>query len=153
MMLGRFEQFSGAIACIHRGISKIERDEMVKAGYKGIFAPCLLILYHHPDGIDAAALGRACDKDKAAVSRIIAEMQKLGLIYRKGENSYRAKLFLTPKGDRAAHYVCRKAVAAVEAAGRGLTEEERIVFYSCLNRIAANIRKIEKTGIPGNIEF
>lgn len=152
-MLGRFEQFSSAIACIHRGIAKIERDEMVKTGYKGIFAPCLLVMYHHPEGIDAAALCRACDKDKAAVSRIIAEMIKLGLISRKGDNAYRAKLFLTTKGERAAHYVCRKAVAAVEAAGRGLTEEERIVFYSCLNRIAASIQKIEKTGIPGNIVF
>ena len=33
-MISRFEQFSGAVACIYRCIQKIERVEMAKYGLK-----------------------------------------------------------------------------------------------------------------------
>lgn len=150
-MLKRFEQFSTAVACIQRAILKIERNEMVKAGYKGVFAPCLVAMHHHPEGIDAASLAKLISKDKAAISRILSEMGRLGLITRGLDhpNIYRAKLFLTPKGKQAAQYVCGKAVLAVQIAGQGMPKEEWDAFYSRLSRIASNLMKLEKTGLPG----
>ena len=75
-MLDRFEQFTAAISTIHRFVQKIERDEMEKYGLKGASAQYLLAMARYPEGITAAALCDVCDRDKAAVSRILSEMEK-----------------------------------------------------------------------------
>ena len=43
-MKTRFEQFSFMISGIYREIQKIERDEMIKHGYRGAFAVYLATL-------------------------------------------------------------------------------------------------------------
>ena len=70
-MLQRFEAFTAAISGIYRDIQKIERDEMEKYGLKGAYAQYLLALSHCPEGLSAAELCEVCDKDKAAVSRVL----------------------------------------------------------------------------------
>lgn len=149
-MRDRFEQFTSAISSIHRFVQKIERDEMEKYGLKGASAQYLLAMERYPDGVTAATLCDVCDRDKAAVSRILAEMESKGLIYRidNGENQYRALLALTPAGQEAADYVSRRAIIAVELAGQGLTDEDRKVMYTSLERIAANIQTLSREGIP-----
>ena len=82
-MLKRFEQFTSAIAAISRDVQRIERDEMEKHGLRGAFAQYLLALSRHPEGITAAGLCEVCDKDKAAVSRIVSEMDAKELILRE----------------------------------------------------------------------
>lgn len=148
-MVNRFAQFTGAISAIYRDIQKIERDEMEKYGLKGAFAQYLLAMDRHPDGITAAALCEECDKDKAAVSRILSEMEAKGLVLRHtGDGPYRAKLSLTDSGKKAAHYVSQKAVAAVELAGQGLSDPDRKIFYAALALIAGNLQTICREGIP-----
>ena len=78
-MLDRFQQFSFSVSEIHRYLLQIERDEMEKLGYNAYFAPYLVIMSRHPDGVTAVELGRSCDKDKAAVSRALNELEKQGL--------------------------------------------------------------------------
>lgn len=149
-MLRRFQQFSASVAAIHRDIQKIQRDEMEKYGLKGAFAPYLVVMMEHPDGITAAELSQVCDKDKAAISRVAAELEEKGLITRNaaGEKSYRAPLRLTEQGLGAAEFVCRQAQAAVQAAGQGLSEQMRMNFYAALQLIAGNLSVISKRGIP-----
>lgn len=148
-MVNRFAQFTGAISAIHRDIQKIERDEMEKYGLKGAFAQYLLVMDRHPDGITAAALCEECDKDKAAVSRILSEMEAKGLVLRNtGDGPYRARLSLTESGKEAARFVCQKAIAAVELAGEGLEDGDRKVFYAALGLIAGNLQAISREGIP-----
>ena len=103
-MLDRFEQFTSAISALYRDVQKIERDEMEKQGLRGAFAQYLLAISRHPEGITAATLCEVCDKDKAAVSRIIAEMESKGLVEKEndGTSQYRARLRLTPAGQEAA---------------------------------------------------
>ena len=81
-MVSRFEHFSSSISCIYRYIQKIERIEMEKYGLKGPYAQCLLAMRRYPEGITAARLCEVCDKDKAAVSRMVAELEEKGLITR-----------------------------------------------------------------------
>ena len=125
---------------------------MVKYGYKGAFAQCLVVLARYPAGLTAAQLCEICDRDKAAVSRIAAEMEQKGLILREGgsDNRYRARLKLTPEGQKAADYVCRKAKVAVAAVGEQLTDEERIVLYRALDLIASGLHTLSKEGIPSH---
>ena len=149
-MLDRFEQFTAAISSIHRFVQKIERDEMDKYGLKGASAQYLLAMARYPEGVTAATLCDICDRDKAAVSRILAEIEAKGLVHRvdSGESQYRALLALTPAGKEAADYVNHKATIAVELAGKDLTEDDRRVLYASLESIAANIRVLSHKGIP-----
>lgn len=149
-MMSRYEQFAGAIFAIYRHIQKIERDEMEKFGLRGVYAQYLLAIERFPEGITAAALCEICDKDKAAVSRVVAEMLEKGLVNRHcvNDNLYRARLTLTQLGHQAAQVVKRRAEVAVEKAGEGLTDDNRKVFYATLDRISENLLRICKEGIP-----
>lgn len=148
-MVSRFEQFTNGISLIYRYFQKIERDEMEQYGLKGAYAQYLLTISRYPDGITAAKVCELCEKDKAAVSRAINEMEAQGLIVRalNKESTYRAKLYLTDEGRNAADYVRKKASAAVEQAGRGLREEDRKVFYATLELITGNLQTICQNGI------
>lgn len=149
-MLNRFEQFTTAISALYRDVQKIERDEMEKQGLRGAFAQYLLAISRYPEGITAATLCEVCDKDKAAVSRIISELENKGLLEKEndGISQYRAKLRLTPAGQQAAAFVRERASIAVELAGSGLSDEDRKVFYSALERISTNLQQICIDGIP-----
>ena len=146
----RFEQFSSAIYGIYRDILKIQRDEMTKHSLKGSYALYLTVLHHHPDGLTATQLCEVCDKDKAAISRVIAELEQKGFVTRVStrDTFYRAKLKLTESGRVIAERVDHAAGIAVEAATKGMTEEQRKIMYECLGLIAVNLRGICKNGIP-----
>ena len=75
-MIHRFAQFCYIISAANRAIVKIERDEMEARGYKGPFAQYLVVLCNYPDGLTSAQLSEVCDRDKAAVSRAVAEMEE-----------------------------------------------------------------------------
>lgn len=148
-MIGRFEQFSLSISCIYRYIQKIERVEMEKFGLKGPYVQCMLTMGRHPEGITAVQLCVECDKDKAAISRMVAELEQEGMVDRENRNGnrYRALLRLSRKGMEAAAQVNERVKLAVEKAGEGLTEEQRAVFYSVLELIAGNLQNICAEGL------
>lgn len=147
-MISRYEQFVSSISGIFRHIQKIERAEMVKRGYKGAYAQYLAALNRYPDGVALVELTEICDKDKAAVSRVIAEMEGKGLVFRE-DTPYRARLRLTEEGKRVAEFVNKRAEAAVAAVGKDLTEERRRAVYEALDLIAENLEIVSREGIPG----
>ena len=148
-MLKRFEQFSTVVSGINRYIQKIERDEMVKYGYKGAFAQYLVVLNKYPQGLTLTNLCEMCDKDKAAVSRALTELVEKELVFKdiKENKSYKGKYCLTYKGKECAEYVVTKAKMAVSKVGSELSEEQRTVLYSSLEIIAENLKKISKDGL------
>ena len=147
-MISRYEQFTALISGIDRSIQKIERDEMVRLGYKGAYAQYLAAMKRFPQGLTAAQLCDICDRDKAAVSRTVSELEAHGLIRRESGAAYRARLFLTDEGANVADFVCRKAQAAVDAGGFGLTDDDRRVYFSALEIIARNLESISHNGLP-----
>ncbi len=153
-MIKRFEEFSYSISGIYRYVLKIERDEMEKFGYRGSYAIYLAIMSNFPDGLTATRLGELSDRDKAGISRIVTEMEDRGLIMRQSnkDNFYRAKLVLTEKGLNVAEFVKKKAIAAVSEAGRGISDDERKIFYECLFTIAQNLKKISTEGLSDSTE-
>lgn len=146
-MVERLDLFAGSISSIYHYIQKIERVEMAKYGLKGPHTQYLLALYRCPQGLTAAALCKACDKDKAAVSRALAELEREGLVARIGSNSYRCPVVLTEMGRQASSQVEIKARRAVEAASQGLSEKNRDIFYETLGLFATNLRKLLDEGI------
>ena len=149
-MIERFEQFVSYISAIYRDIQKIEREEMEKLGLKGAYAQYLVAMHRYPEGITAADLCEVCDKDKAAVSRAVTEMEKHGLLSKLCgyENQYRALLRLTEKGRNAAEYVCRKAVSAVQIAATEIDDDARAIMYRSLGSVASHVQMITREGLP-----
>ena len=148
-MESRYELISGSLASMYHDIQKIERMEMAKYGLKGPHAQCLLAMKRHPEGITAARICEACEKDKAAVSRILSELEAAGMVVRENRNGsrYRASLLLTQQGNLAAEAVVEKARLAVELAGTGFGEAERETFYRVLAIIAGNLHKLCREGL------
>ncbi len=148
-MISKYELFSNSVERLSRDIQKLERMEMARYGLKGPHAQCLLALSRYPQGMIATELCELCEKDKAAISRIVAELEEAGLVQRLERNGtrYRATLVLTPSGREAAEVVSRTAKWAVERAGEGLTDGDREVFYRVLSLIAENLHSICKDGL------
>ena len=148
-MVSRFEQLSAAVSRIYHYIQKIERVEMEKFGLKGPHVQCLLALSRNPEGMTASQLCTICEKDKAAVSRTITELEKEGILTRNGHdgNRYRALLKLTKQKKIAASRVDERVRVAVEKAGEGLSDAQRSVFYSVLSLIANNLQGICADGL------
>ena len=142
-MQSRYEQFASSVAGIYHSIQKIEKQVMVEYGSKGIFAQYLAALNRCPEGLTAAQLSEMCDKDKAAVSRAVAEMEREGLLCRE-DSRYRVRLILTEAGRKAAEYVSRQATMAVNAGGQGLSDEERVCLQKHLSLIAENLERISR---------
>ena len=149
-MLDRFARFSLAISEIDRCWHKLAAEEMAKYELNSPHAVYLTTLYRFEDGITAAKLAELCCKNKADVSRMVAILEAKGLVYKKavGDNFYRAQLRLTEKGIQAARQVQRRAALAVELAGSGMTNNDREIFYRCLERIATNLQTLSKEGLP-----
>lgn len=148
-MVSRFEQFTSAVFSINRCIQKIERVEMAKFGLKGPQAQCLLAMVRYPEGITSSQLREICDKDKAAISRTVADLEREGMVERisRNGNRYRALLKLTPQGRYAAGQVRERAQFAVEKASEGMTDEERVIMYKTLGLIAGNLQNICAEGL------
>jgi DNA-binding MarR family transcriptional regulator len=117
-MIQRFEVFTSAISSIYREIQKIERAEMERYGLKGAYTQYLLAIDYRPEGMTAAKLCEICDKNKAAVSRILSEMEHSGLIQRS-TNPYKSLLTLTAKGREAVEYVKGQLGCEVYAVNTG----------------------------------
>ena len=148
-MLDRFEKFSLAIAEISRCWHKIASEELSKYSLKSSHGTYLLTLSRYPEGITAPRLAELCDRDKADVSRMMSILEEKGLVTKDGlnPNRYRGSLRLTPDGQKVASELAQRAELAVEQAGRGLTEENRAIFYEPLDTITYNLRKICQEGL------
>ena len=125
--------------------NRVAAEEMKPFGLKGAHGLYLLTL-SGGEGMTASELARACGKDKADISRAVGALEKQGLIERGG--NYRAALRLTERGALAAEQIRKRASAAAEFAGAGLSDAERLALYRALDKITENITKMGKEGIP-----
>ncbi len=125
------------------------RKWQTKYNLKGTYAQFLVTLSRYPEGITAARLCEVCEKDKAAVSRTMVELEQAGLVRRQDKSGahYRMPLVLTESGRAAAAQVKQRAVLAVEQASEGLKDEERDMFYYVLGHISQNLHTISRDGL------
>lgn len=148
-MIDRYIKFTLAISVINRYIQKIEKNAMQQYGLKGSHAQCIVALLSKPDGVTATELCKFTDKDKAAVSRTVAELEECGHVKRlgDGENMYRAKLVLTDSGKKLGDEISELINKAVAQADMGLLEKDREAFYETLALFTSNLFDISEKGI------
>ncbi len=148
-MLSRFEQFCNAITIIYHAIQKIERVEMARYDLKGPHAQCLLAISQYPDGITAARLCEICEKDKAAISRAVSELEEAGMLLRQDPDGkrYRSQLYLTDQGKEVADKVAHMVHNAVSQISGGYDVDDRQVFVHVLTLIAGNLQNLCRNGL------
>lgn len=143
-MLNRFDMFTTSITQIYKSLQRIKNREMTEFNLKGTHTMCIFRLGRNPDGMTLTALSAACEEDKAAMSRTVAELTRDGFVTVDSERKYRAPITLTDKGRLVAKRVDEMVAEAVAAGGNGLTEEERRNFYYALELISENLKKYLK---------
>ena len=147
-MIERFEKFSFNIFSIYHYLHKIMAEEMKLYGLKGPYAIYLIAISRNDSGITSAKLAEICGRNKADVSRAIADFEQSGLILRSGETAYNAVITLTESGKKIASDLAIKAMNAVSLVGENIGPEDREKFYIMLESIANKLAFISEKGIP-----
>ena len=145
-MIGRFETFTLALSEITSSWNKIAAEELTPYGLKGGYVVYLIALFKSTEGLTAANLSEMCNRDKAEVSRAVRALESKGFLKRDLTKSgnYRAKITLTEEGRNITHEIRERIKLIVETAGTGLSEDERESFYTSLDMISKNLKKISK---------
>lgn len=144
-----FSLFTLQVAKCSRCIRKIKQEEMETFDLKGPHVSCLHYLYKSNGSLTLKELCDICDEDKAYISRAVDSLEKDGYIEcnSKTEKRYKSPLMLTEKGKAVAEKISEKIDQIVIAAGIGVTEEDRAVFYKTFKTISDNLQKMcEKYG-------
>ena len=142
----RFEMFTVLMAKIRRNIQRIKTEEMSEYDLKSPHVSCLYYLYVH-ELLTATELCEMCYEDKAAISRSIDQLEKLGYVeYAEGaKKHYRAGIELTELGKKVAKGVADKVNKYIDLIGGELGEKERLIFYKSLSVISKNLEKVCET--------
>ena len=144
--MDRFEVFAGSVLELNRYLQKIKDMEMRSFGLRGNHVMSLQYLGRNPAGLTATELTDACKEDKAAISRTITQLIEKGYVYRESDENkraYRTKLFLTEKGKELVQLLDRRIDFALTRGGKGLTDEQRRVFYTTLDMIIDNLSRYD----------
>ncbi len=140
----RYQLFTTLIAKCARAIKKIKSREMSEFNLKGLHVSCLYYVYISKKSLTATELCEICDEDKANISRAIDMLEEGGFIVcnSKTQKKYNCPISLTETGMTVAKSVANKIDDMVMLASRGLSEENRKVFYSSLTLISNNLDEI-----------
>lgn len=142
-MQERFNEFTVLIARLNRLIYQLKTDEMSDFNLKSSHLSCIYYIYKEYS-LTAKTLCDLCGEDKANISRAIKYLENNGyLIYgSKTQKRYQAPLVLTEKGKIVGKHISEKIYAILNVASTGLSNEDRMAMYRCLNIICENLKKI-----------
>ena len=150
-MVDRFKRFSYLITETYRSMRKIENDVMGKTGLKGSYAVYLLALHRASGKMTAAKLADACGKNKADVSRAVADMTERGLVKRNSsKNNYRTPIVLTDLGLAHAVNLERTVELAINHVSSEIPNNSIVNFYNTIEIICANLKSISENGLEVN---
>jgi len=143
-MKERYDIFTSLITNINRTIQKIKSVEMEKLGLKGKQVQIIFHLYNKIDGLSITKLSMFCDEDKAAVSRVVKELEGQGYVFVEngGKQKYRNPIKLTESGKEIGKYVVEQIEQLLEMAGEGIQENDRKILYDNLSKINLNLQAI-----------
>ena len=145
--MAHFERFV-AFTLLHeeigKSIQRIKTEYMQKFGLRSGDALFLAILFHHPEGLTAAALARACGVDKAVISRALPVLLSSGAVAYADDtaekHNYRARVSLTERGRAIVEAMRAYSVSAVKAASADVAPEDIALFYRVLRTINQNLK-------------
>ena len=152
-----FAKFTISILKLNKIVQKIKTYEMKKFGLSSVHVMCLYALNYRREGLTSSELVKTTLEDKAAISRAVAAMRKLGYVQVIGP-AHNARVTLTQEGVKFAEYIFGRTEAAVAAGRADFTEQEREFFYNSLIKISDNLINYYnglsgKAADPGQTEY
>lgn len=147
--MDRFEMFLSAINQIYRSIQQIKSAEMHVLGLKGSHFICLYYLNQYEEGLTHSEIAQKCYLDKAAISRILNQLEAcdcIEMLNHKDNRSYRKKIVLTEKGREICKTITKQINQVIEKVELSVSDEEREIFYRHLLEIADKLKIIVNQG-------
>lgn len=144
--MDRFEVFTSAITKISKYIHRIEVEEMGKLNLKSQHVSCLYYLYNYGK-LTSKEIVNISLEDKAQVSRTLDYLEKNGYVScdSSAKKRYNAYFTLTEKGHACGKEVADKINHFLSLAGKGISDEDRVIMYRALKTIVDNVdSKIEE---------
>ena len=92
----RYMMLTTRIAGITHSIQQIKNIALKPYGLKGRTVNCLFHLYRCGGGITLLELAKLCGEDKAAISRCVTDLRKMGYVTAISENGKRRKKSVSP---------------------------------------------------------
>ena len=125
--------------------NRIKTEEMDKYNLKSPHVSCLYYLFLEKE-LTARDLCLICDEDKASISRSLEYLEKNEYVIceTNEKKKYKSLITLTKKGEGIAREIVSKIDNYLEIASKGISEEERVNLYRCLNIINSNLEKCVK---------
>ena len=99
-----FAKFTISILKLNKIVQKIKTYEMKKFGLSSVHVMCLYALNYRREGLTSSELVKTTLEDKAAISRAVAAMRKLGYVQVIGP-AHNARVTLTQEGVKFAEYI------------------------------------------------
>lgn len=137
--MDRFQRLTLKLAKLQKTIQRIKTHQMSALGLKGAHAACVSFLVKHPEGMTATQLCECTELNKAAVSRLLKELEQGEYICYEEGKRYRTKIYLTEQGKRMAESFHERMISAVNAGKNAITENELEQFYNILDRLTENL--------------
>jgi len=142
----RFEIFTVLLNRINRNIRKIKNEEMKNYELRGPHVSCLYYLYISEE-LTSKDLCERCEEDKATISRSLDYLEKNNYIICKSDSKkrYNAPFVLTERGTRAGKRIADKIASVLDEISKGVSDEDRAIFYRGFNIISENLDKVAKS--------
>ncbi|MBQ8292666.1 MAG: MarR family transcriptional regulator [Bacilli bacterium] len=139
----RFEMFTVLIAKSGRLVKRIKTEEMAEFNLKLPHVSCIYYLYKRGT-LTSKELCDICDEDKASISRALEHLEENGYIrcLDEAKKRYKSPLELTEKGKIVGEKVEEKIDNILVEASKGLTPENRKIFYESFSLICNNLQNI-----------
>ena len=102
----------------------------------------ILAVLYHTDGVSQQILADATNRDKPSVTRLVDNLEKLGLVERRDHETDRRLnlIFLTNKGKKLEEPILKVVNDAIDETTKGLTEEQILAIRDAFQVIYENIK-------------
>ena len=134
----RFEILSATVLHLVQAVQEIKAKKMGEYGLKGRSATVLCRIYERGGALTAMELTKACEVDKAQISRALAELSAREFVEKAGDGCYKQKYTLTSGGARAAADISRAFADIETSVSKSLTKGELEVFFRTLYTLCDN---------------
>lgn len=148
MTNSRFADFVNIISLLYRSIQKVKAEKMREFGLSGSHVMCLFYLSQYPEGLTGSKLCQLIAVDKAAISRVLAELKKQGYIHypQNTEGRPGSLAMLTEKGVAIGQSLDGLIHDIVKRSSDGVTGRDREAMYRALDIISKNLLELIKEG-------
>ena len=147
----RFESFILLIDAIHKCINKLKTDIAPHSPIKSVHTMWLYELLRSSEGLTATEIAAKTMIDRSLVSREITALMRAGLVKSdgsEGKRNYNSVITLTESGRIIATEIAEAALKIQNEVSCDVSNDELSVFYSVLERLYNNIKKISNKKTP-----